>query len=68
MVKTEDDHGAVMDNPEESSSGISKVPRSASPTFIASSPAQIKVSDPLSFQSPTPILGFGFAQVKRKKK
>ncbi|KAF9422906.1 hypothetical protein BGZ94_008458 [Podila epigama] len=37
--------------------------RSASPTFVTTSPpAQIGVSDPLSSMPPTPILGFGFAQ------
>ncbi|KAF9385543.1 hypothetical protein CPB97_004727, partial [Podila verticillata] len=63
MVETEDDNGAVMDISEESNPGLRKVPRSAFPTFVASSPpAQISVSDPLSLQSSTPILGFGFAQ------
>ncbi|KAG0032112.1 hypothetical protein BGZ82_006683 [Podila clonocystis] len=58
-----DDNGTVMGTPEESTSGLHKIVRSASPTFIAGSlPAQIGVSDPLSSKPPTPLLGFGFAQ------
>ncbi|KAG0022666.1 hypothetical protein BGZ81_008440 [Podila clonocystis] len=62
-MRETDDNGTVMGTPEESTSGLHKTVRSASPTFIAGSlPAQIGVSDPLSSKPPTPLLGFGFAQ------
>lgn len=70
IAKTEDDdNGTVMYTLEESNAGLSTTTGSASPTFIAGSPPpQIGVSDPLSSRPPTPLLGFGFAQVKKTKR